>query len=205
MDSEEIYKQAILFRRWLHRHPEVSTQEFQTQAFVIDVLKEYKIPYKTYGTGIIATLGEGADCVALRADMDALRVQEDTGLPYCSETSGLMHACGHDMHTAMLLGAAIILKSKEAEMGGTLKLFFNRVKKNVPEEQDYYCLICWNLPYRKPYSVSMYFPDYRLDRSVYVREPFLLLPIILFLQWKEKGHMRPCLSWGPILFWQLRP
>ena len=66
MDSEEIYKQAILFRRWLHRHPEVSTQEFQTQAFVIDVLKEYKIPYKTYGTGIIATLGEGADCVALR-------------------------------------------------------------------------------------------------------------------------------------------
>ena len=51
MDSEEIYKQAILFRRWLHRHPEVSTQEFQTQAFVIDVLKEYKIPYKTYGTG----------------------------------------------------------------------------------------------------------------------------------------------------------
>ena len=48
MDSEEIYKQAILFRRWLHRHPEVSTQEFQTQAFVIDVLKEYKIPYKTY-------------------------------------------------------------------------------------------------------------------------------------------------------------
>ena len=76
MDSEEIYKQAILFRRWLHRHPEVSTQEFQTQAFVIDVLKEYKIPYKTYGTGIIATLGEGADCVALRADMDALRVQD---------------------------------------------------------------------------------------------------------------------------------
>ena len=74
MDSEEIYKQAILFRRWL--------------------------PYKTYGTGIIATLGEGADCVALRADMDALRVQEDTGLPYCSETPGLMHACGHDMHTA---------------------------------------------------------------------------------------------------------
>ena len=132
MDSEEIYKQAILFRRWLHRHPEVSTQEFQTQAFVIDVLKEYKIPYKTYGTGIIATLGEGADCVALRADMDALRVQEDTGLPYCSETPGLMHACGHDMHTAMLLGAAIILKSKEAELGGTLKLVFQPSEEKRP-------------------------------------------------------------------------
>ena len=132
MDSEEIYKHAILFRRWLHRHPEVSTQEFQTQAFVIDVLKEYKIPYKTYGTGIIATLGEGADCVALRADMDALRVQEDTGLPYCSETSGLMHACGHDMHTAMLLGAAIILKSKEAELGGTLKLVFQPSEEKRP-------------------------------------------------------------------------
>ena len=132
MDSEEIYKQAILFRRWLHRYPEVSTQEFQTQAFVIDVLKEYKIPYKTYGTGIIATLGEGADCVALRADMDALRVQEDTGLPYCSETPGLMHACGHDMHTAMLLGAAIILKSKEAELGGTLKLVFQPSEEKRP-------------------------------------------------------------------------
>lgn len=132
MDSEEIYKQAILFRRWLHRHPEVSTQEFQTQAFVIDVLKEYKIPYKTYGTGIIATLGEGADCVALRADMDALRVQEDTGLPYCSETPGLMHACGHDMHTAMLLGAAIIFKSKESELGGTLKLVFQPSEEKRP-------------------------------------------------------------------------
>ena len=100
---EEIYKQAILFRRWLHRHPEVSTQEFQTQAFVIDVLKEYKIPYKTYGTGIIATLGEGADCVALRADMDALRVQED-----------------------------IILNSKEAELGGTLKLVFQPSEEKRP-------------------------------------------------------------------------
>ena len=163
----------------MHRHPEVSTQEFQTQAFVIDVLKEYKIPYKTYGTGIIATLGEGADCVALRADMDALRVQEDTGLPYCSETSGLMHACGHDMHTAMLLGAAIILKSKEAELGGTLKLVFQ------PSEE------------KRPGGARLLLP--------HLLEPFLLLPIILFLQWKEKGHMRPCLSWGPILFWQLRP
>ena len=132
MDSEEIYKQAILFRRWLHRHPEVSTQEFQTQAFVIDVLKEYKIPYKTYGTGIIATLGEGADCVALRADMDALRVQEDTGLPYCSETSGLMHACGHDMHMAMVLGAALVLKSGEDKLQGTIKIVFQPSEEKRP-------------------------------------------------------------------------
>ena len=203
MDSEEIYKQAILFRRWLHRHPEVSTQEFQTQAFVIDVLKEYKIPYKTYGTGIIATLGEGADCVALRADMDALRVQEDTGLPYCSETPGLMHACGHDMHTAMLLGAAIILKSKEAELGGTLKLVFQPSEEKRPGGARLLLPHLLEPPVPKAIFGQHVFPG--LDRSVYVREPFLLLPIILFLQWKEKGHMRPCLSWGPILFWQLRP
>lgn len=132
MNTEKILSQAIEFRRHLHRYPEVSTQEFQTQAYIVEILKQYDIPYKTYGTGIIATIGEGERCVALRADMDALRVNEETGLPFCSENKGVMHACGHDMHTAMLLGATLILKAHEKELGGTVKLVFQPSEEKRP-------------------------------------------------------------------------
>lgn len=132
MDREQIYSQVVEWRRWLHSHPEVSTQEFQTQAYVAEVLGCYGIPYRTYGTGIIATLGAGERCVALRADMDALRVREQTGLPFASCNDGVMHACGHDMHTAMLLGAAVVLKEREAELGGTVKLVFQPSEEKRP-------------------------------------------------------------------------
>lgn len=132
MNREETYLYAVKIRRHLHRYPEVSTQEFQTQAYIAGILDEYQIPYKTYGTGIIATLGEGGRCVALRADMDALRVCEDTGAPFRSENEGIMHACGHDMHTAMLLGAAMILKTEEKELGGTVKLVFQPSEEKRP-------------------------------------------------------------------------
>lgn len=128
----DLYVKAVEFRRHLHRYPEVSTQEFQTQAYLVEILERNHILYKTYGTGIIATIGEGERCVALRADMDALRVKEETGLPYCSENSGLMHACGHDMHTAMLLGAALILKDREKELEGTVKLVFQPSEEKRP-------------------------------------------------------------------------
>lgn len=132
MNREETYLYAVKIRRHLHRYPEVSTQEFQTQAYIAGILEEYQIPYKTYGTGIIATLGDGGRCVALRADMDALRVCEDTGAPFRSENEGIMHACGHDMHTAMLLGAAMILKAEEKELGGTVKLVFQPSEEKRP-------------------------------------------------------------------------
>lgn len=132
MTKEVVFRQAVTYRRWLHRHPELSTQEFETQAFLRRVLDEYGIPYQTYETGIIATLGKGECCVALRADMDALRVNEETGLPYASEHPGLMHACGHDMHAAMLLGAALLLKQREEELGGTVKLLFQPSEEKRP-------------------------------------------------------------------------
>ena len=105
MVNEEIINRSIEFRRHFHRFPEVSTQEIETQAYIINILKENGIDYKTYETGIIAVIGQGEPCVAIRADMDALWVHEETGLPYASEYEGKMHACGHDMHMYMVLGA----------------------------------------------------------------------------------------------------
>ncbi len=132
MNMQAVCECAVQFRRWLHQHPELSTQEFQTRDFIRKVLEEYQVPYKTYGTGIIAVLGKGERCVALRADMDALRIQEETGLSYCSETAGMMHACGHDMHTAMLLGAVLFLKGREGELGGTVKFVFQPSEEKRP-------------------------------------------------------------------------
>ena len=132
MEVEEIVPLAVAFRRYLHQHPELSTEEYGTQRYITGILERYGIRYKTYETGIIATLGKGERCVALRADMDALKVQEDTGLSYSSVNEGIMHACGHDMHTAMLLGAALILKSKEEELRGAVKLVFQPSEEKRP-------------------------------------------------------------------------
>lgn len=132
MEKKDAYNAAVSFRRHLHRYPEVSVQEFETQAYIVEVLEQYKIPCQTFGTGVIAILGKGERCVALRADMDALRIMEDTGLPFSSENSGVMHACGHDMHTAMLLGAALLLKACEEELTGTVKLVFQPSEEKRP-------------------------------------------------------------------------
>ena len=132
MVNEEIINRSIEFRRHFHRFPEVSTQEIETQAYIINILKENGIDYKTYETGIIAVIGQGEPCVAIRADMDALWVHEETGLPYASEHEGKMHACGHDMHMAMVLGALLALKEIENSLGGTIKVLFQPSEEKRP-------------------------------------------------------------------------
>lgn len=132
MVNEEIINRSIEFRRHFHRFPEVSTQEVETQAYIINILKENGIDYKTYETGIIAVIGQGEPCVAIRADMDALWVHEETGLPYASEHEGKMHACGHDMHMAMVLGALLALKEIENSLGGTIKVLFQPSEEKRP-------------------------------------------------------------------------
>mgnify|MGYP000176762207 CR=1 FL=1 len=116
-------------RRHLHRHPELAFAEFATARFIAEQLEKLGIPCREQvnRTGIVASLGSSTPntpCVALRADMDALPIAEQTGLSFASETPGMMHACGHDGHVAMLLGAAALLKKKEAELPGRVVLIF---------------------------------------------------------------------------------
>lgn len=124
-------------RRHLHRHPELSFQEFKTATFIAAKLDDYGIAYqeKVAKTGIVALIkGKNPDSrvVALRADMDALPLSEKNDVPYCSENEGVMHACGHDAHMACLLGAARILKELSNEFSGTVKLIFQPSEEYYP-------------------------------------------------------------------------
>lgn len=132
MNIEQVSSLAVEFRRYFHGHPELAGLEHNTQKYITEVLSRYAIPFRCYGTGVIATIGTGEKCVALRADMDALKIKEETGLPFSSENDGVMHACGHDMHMAMLLGTAILLKAKEPELRGCVKLVFQPSEEKRP-------------------------------------------------------------------------
>ena len=112
--------------KWLHRHPELGLEEHETTAFLTDILREHHIRLLETGleTGAIAQIGSGSPVVCLRADIDALPVREETDLNYASENDGVMHACGHDFHAACMLGAALLLKEREAELPGTVKIVF---------------------------------------------------------------------------------
>jgi len=117
----------ITRRRQLHRYPELAYEEVQTSALVCATLTELGIHHQAgfAKTGVVATLGNGnGPCVALRADMDALPIQEEADVEFRSEIPNRMHACGHDCHTAMLLGAAKVLKAHESQLRGTVKLIF---------------------------------------------------------------------------------
>lgn len=132
MSVEDIFPLAVEFRRHFHQHPEFAMQEVETQRYITKVLDKYGIVYRTVGTGVIAMIGQGEKCVAIRADMDALKVTEETGLPFCSLNPGMMHACGHDMHMAMVLGAAVVLKSREQELNGMVKVIFQPSEEKRP-------------------------------------------------------------------------
>lgn len=129
--------EIIEYRRWLHRHPELSQQEYGTMAFVAEKLKEMGLEPKTGigRTGVMAMIkGKNPEsyCVAMRADYDALPITEDTGLPFASENPGVMHACGHDMHTSSLLGAAKILCQLKEEFEGSVMLIFQPSEEMYP-------------------------------------------------------------------------
>lgn len=123
---DESFDWAVAKRRALHRIPEEGFQEFKTQQFICDTLDELGIPYTTERTWVVALI-EGAHpglTIALRADMDALPVKEPKGLPFCSQHPGWMHACGHDIHMAIQLGAARILNNMRNQLHGNVKLLF---------------------------------------------------------------------------------
>ena len=124
--EEQAYLTAL--RRDFHRQPELSLKEFRTAARIEEELDRFGIPHTRVGeTGVLGTLrgtGTGAGIVVLRADMDALPIQETGGAEYCSRTPGVMHACGHDVHTACLLGAAKLLAEHRAAFGGEIRFVF---------------------------------------------------------------------------------
>ncbi|MDE3253830.1 MAG: amidohydrolase [Bacteroidota bacterium] len=131
----------VSIRQHLHAHPELSYQEFETSKFVQDKLAEIGIPYRIIaGTGVLGILtGKNPDSkvMALRADMDALPIQEENEVAYKSQNPGVMHACGHDVHTAVLLGAAKILHELKGEWEGTIKLIFQPGEERNPGGASY--------------------------------------------------------------------
>ena len=129
--EKEFLKKLIDDRHFLHMNPELSGEEFATTEFIKEKLKEHniKIIETNLKNGVVAEIGQGDKVVALRADIDALPIEEESGVVYHSKVKGKMHACGHDFHTISLIGAAILLKENEDELKGRVRLIFQ------PEEE----------------------------------------------------------------------
>jgi amidohydrolase len=129
----QIHPDVVAVRRHLHAYPELSFEEHETAAFVKKQLDDLGIAWQEVaGTGILATVNGSLPSdrvVALRADMDALPIQELNQVDYASRHANIMHACGHDFHTSSLLGTAKIIQTLKDRFGGTVKLFSSPAKK----------------------------------------------------------------------------
>lgn len=137
--AEELHPEVVDLRRTFHRDPELSGEEQETARRVAEVLEGFDLDVQTgrpsaIGTGVVGTLNgrKPGPTVLLRADMDALPIQEETGLDYASENEGVMHACGHDLHTASLLGTAAILAHHRAEVHGEIRFCFQPHEERIP-------------------------------------------------------------------------
>ena len=130
----QLTEKLISIRRHVHEYPELSYEEFETTKAIKNWLEEANITIidSNLETGIIAEISSNNNgpVVALRADIDALPIQEETDLPYTSKIQGKMHACGHDFHTAAMLGAAYLLKEKEASLNGTVRFIFQAAEES---------------------------------------------------------------------------
>lgn len=135
--ANAIMDEITAIRREIHKYPELGFQEARTSALIREKLTEYGVdklesPVPTAVVGYIYGAKGKGRTVALRADIDALPVEEATGLPYSSQVPGVMHACGHDMHASMLLGTAKLLCERRAEFSGTVKLIFQHSEDTLP-------------------------------------------------------------------------
>jgi amidohydrolase len=135
--AAEISSDVIGYRRHIHANPELSFEEYNTSAYVSQLLHSFGVKHETgiAGTGVVALI-EGKNptskVIALRADMDALPIEEKNDVPYKSTNSGVMHACGHDVHTSSLLGTARILSQVTDQFEGTIKLIFQPGEEKFP-------------------------------------------------------------------------
>ncbi|MFQ6132563.1 MAG: M20 family metallopeptidase [Armatimonadota bacterium] len=132
--AEELTPRLVEVRRQIHQHPELAFCEEQTAALVAKVLTENDVPVRTGvgKTGVVGLIAApGGKCFGIRTDMDALPVEEDTGLPFASQIDGIMHACGHDCNTTMGLGAGLILSRLREHLGGAAKLIFQPAEEGM--------------------------------------------------------------------------
>jgi len=146
--AEAVLPKVVMWRRDLHAHPELGNREVRTSAFLTEQLRAmgYEVRTGIAKTGLVGVLrgGKPGPVVALRSDIDALPVTEDTGLPFASTARGeyngrevgVMHACGHDFHMSMLLGAAQVLAGMKADMPGTVKIIFQPAEEGAPAGEE---------------------------------------------------------------------
>lgn len=143
-EAENLYSFLVDIRRNLHMHPELDRNLIYTSSLVEKNLKQLNIQYKKFSNcGIIGEIGSGENIVALRADMDALPILEMNDVPYKSQNTGVMHACGHDAHTSILIGTAKILKKYENSLKGRVRFIFQPAEETdggARDMIDYGCL-----------------------------------------------------------------
>lgn len=134
--AENIFNDVVGYRQHIHANPELSFKEFQTSLFIKDKLTKWGIEFTDCAnTGVVCLIkgNQSSDkVIALRADMDALPIHEANDKPYASKNHGVMHACGHDVHTSSLLGTAYILNQLKDDFGGTIKLIFQPAEELLP-------------------------------------------------------------------------
>lgn len=201
--AKELFSKIVEYRRYLHQNPEVSFKEFNTCRFICETLDKLSVKYnKCTETGVVAVIGSGEPCVALRADIDALLIKEETELEFKSQNEGIMHACGHDFHTAMLLGATEIIKEKESELKGTVKIIFQPGEEMLPGGAK---LMIENSVLENPKPVAIF--GQHIDPNNKCGKVFLSQGPVMAssdeLYWTIKGHgshaAQPHLGKDPII------
>ena len=150
--NQELFTRIVEYRRHIHQNPELSFQEFETAKYIRNILHENGIETDdTFGdNAVIAVFGNGGETIALRADIDALPICEEVDLPFHSRNEGVMHACGHDCHASMLLGAAKMLYENREALQGTVKLLFQ-----AGEEEFYGSHYYWEQGYLNDVDAAM--------------------------------------------------
>lgn len=133
--AKKHFDSIVVYRRYLHAHPELSFEENATSDYIKDFLKKHGVKFIDGlggGTGMVAEIGNGDKIIALRADMDALPIQELNDVPYKSVNNNIMHACGHDVHSASLMGSILILNEIEGQLDGRVRFIFQPGEEKLP-------------------------------------------------------------------------
>lgn len=178
-EAEAVSGEVIALRRYFHMYPELGMQEYETSAKVREMLEKWDIAYENCGeTGVIAKIGQGKKTIALRADMDALSIQEKSDIEYASVNQGVMHACGHDAHTAALLGAAKVLKAHEDELCVGVRLLFQPSEENCGAASIFASMV--------PLTASMRFMVF-IYLQIFQSEIFPLKP---GLEWHQQVGLK---------------